>query len=170
MHSSAAPTMAPDVRRAGWVLHLSIVEIVVTLGTAALVTIGGSSDAVSCPAFPSCLADQSTLVASVHQAAAGLLLLLALAIVVLAVPIRRGRPSVFLPALLGLVALLVTAIFGMLFASGAIPLAYAPIQFALLAVVVGLFLEVAYSARRRVQDAAPGDPAGIPPPPVPERR
>ncbi len=145
-------------RRALWVLRLSVIEVGVTIATAVLVTIGGPSDAVSCSSFPACLTDQATLLAAVHQVAAGALLLLALAIAVLAIPLRHYRPPVFLPALLGLLALGVTATFGMLFASGVLPLADAPIQFLFLAIVVLLFAWTAKNASR--PSCFPGDAQG----------
>jgi hypothetical protein len=154
-------------RRATWVLRLSLVEIGVTMATAALVTLGGPSDAVSCSSFPSCLADQSALIATVHQGAAGVLLLLALVITLLAIPLRHDRPPAFLPALYALVALVITATFGMLFASGVLPTADAPIQFVFLAIVVALFGWTAVNASRAVHLRAMGQsqrPTVSPPP------
>lgn len=132
--------------RARWVFWLAVVEAAITVATAILVTVGGPSNAVSCPSFPSCLGSQATLVAFVHQAAAGLLLLLAVAIAVLAFPLRSARPRVFSPALVGLVALVVTATFGMLFASGVLSTYFAPIQYVFLTAVVVLYVLTAYGA------------------------
>lgn len=138
----------PSPRRAEWVFRLAVAEVVVTLATAVLVTLGGPSDAVSCPSFPSCLSSQTTVVAAIHQAAAGVLLVVAIVIALLALPLRARRPRVLLPAALGLGLLLVTAVFGMLFASGALPLSVAPIQFGFLSAVVLCFGWTAYGAHR----------------------
>ena len=145
--ATGRPTAQPG--RLTWVFALALIQVALTLATATLVGVAGPSEAVRCSAFPACIGDQATLVATIHQAAAAALLLLGIALVVLTVPLRSSRPCVFGPAVLGLVVLLVTAIFGMLFAQGTIPTSYAPIQYGFLAVVVILYALTARNARRR---------------------
>ena len=145
-NSALAPPSEPSAR--WWVFRLALGEVIITLATAALVTLGGPSGAVNCPSFPSCLTDQSTWIATAHQAVAGALLVLALVIVVLAAPLRRKGPPVLLPSVLALLALAATASVGMLLASGVVPVSYAPIQFAFLAVVILLFAWTARNASR----------------------
>lgn len=139
--------------RAGWALRLALVEIGLTLAVTALVTWGGSSDRVSCASFPSCLAEQSTWVATAHQSLAGLLLIVSLAVVALAVPLRRSVSSPFLPSLVALVVLAITAVVGMLLAAGILPISLAPIQYGFLTGAVAAFVWTARNATRWITRA-----------------
>lgn len=160
--SPAPAALAPAiVGRARWIYGLSLTEIGLTLGTAAIVTWAGPANGPRCPSFPGCLAEPATAMAFVHQAAAGVLLVLAIVIAALAVP-RGSRPAVaLLPAALGLAALGLTAALGLLFASGVLALSWAPIQYLFLAMVVLLFAWTARDARR-TRPVLSHDSAGSP--------
>ena len=152
---------APGSGREGWTFGLSVVEIGLTIVSASLVTLGGGSDAIRCPSFPSCLADQSTWIANLHAISAAVLLILAVAISVLSLGRYGSGRSFRSPPFLGLYVLFLTAGFGALFATGGLPLSLAPVQYLLLSMVVLLFGWTAVDAwrgRRAAAEAQRGPP------------
>jgi heme A synthase len=127
---------------------VGLVAIAVGLVAATLIVLGTTSETATCPAFPACLASPATWVGAVHEIAAGLLLVLIVAMIALAAGLRRehGHP---LGASIGALALLVgMASVGAGLASGAIPLGLASIQFGFLAALIALIAWAARDARR----------------------
>ncbi len=127
------------VRAARWIAGISIALLI---ATTALVTVGGSSDSIRCPAFPSCLANPGSLVGLVHTSAAGILVLLVLVLVALCSTASARAARAILPSIGALAALLVTAAFGSLFATGAVPTSLAPLQYLWLGATLALLIVV----------------------------
>ena len=140
--------MTPFARRARALYSVGLVATAVGLVAATLIVLGTTSETATCPAFPACLASPATWVGALHEIAAGLLLLLTVAMIALAAGLRR-EPGHVLGASLGAFVVLVgMASVGAGLASGAVPLGLAPIQFGFLAVLVALIAWAAHGARR----------------------
>lgn len=130
-------------RRAG--VGVAGAALAVGVATGAVVTVAGGSSTVRCATYPACLVGQSTLVADVHTAGAGLLLVLAALLVALAFvarPADRPLRGLSLAALAGLAGM---AAFGSLLATGQVPGALAPLQYLWL----GLYCVLDAAALRR---------------------
>lgn len=127
----------------------------IAIGTIALVVLAvilvvtlGSSESIQCPQFPGCLANPGTLIGAVHTYLAGVILLLLLILSLLAFALRRTLPGLVVPSVLAFLALVLAAVLGALFAVGAVPTSWAPIQFVWFALVVVFLLLVTTRAER----------------------
>ena len=133
--------MPRSVRTARWIAWISIALLI---ATAALVTLGSSSDTIQCPAFPSCLANPGSLVGLVHTSSAGVLVL---ALMVLSLMASARAYRITLPSIGAFIALIITATFGSLFATGTVPTSLAPLQYLWLGITLTLLVVVAARLR-----------------------
>lgn len=140
--------MAAPERRAHALYVTAVVAIAIGLVAAALIVLGTTSETVTCPAFPACLTSPATWVGAIHEIAAGLLLLLTLAMIAFAVGLRRAPGRALAASIGAFVVLVGMASIGAALAAGAIPLALSPIQFAFLAALLGLIAWAGRDARR----------------------
>jgi hypothetical protein len=140
--------MASPGRRAHVLYVVALTAVGTGLVAATLIVLGSTGESASCAQFPSCLVTPATWIGAVHVIAAGLLLLLTLAMVVLAVGLRT-EPGHLVPATVAAFLVLVgMASVGAGLASGAIPLRLAAIQFVFLGVLIALIAGAAWGARR----------------------
>ena len=133
-----------SVRAARWIAWIAIALLI---ATAALVSLGSSSDTIQCPAFPSCLANPGSLVGFVHTSSAGVLVLLVLALMVLSLMAPARAYRITLPSIGAFIALIITATFGSLFATGTVPTSLAPLQYLWLGITLTLLVVVAARLR-----------------------
>ncbi|MEM0128879.1 MAG: hypothetical protein QXG65_01765 [Thermoplasmata archaeon] len=149
---SPAPERSPGARGAQAILLLSGVSLGLLVAVAVAVTVAGT--AAACTSLAGCLTDGEGALALVHVAGAGVLLIVVIALTAVAGVRRRDVPGAWAPAGAALAVLLVAAGFGMAFASGGLPDAYAPVQFGLLTATALLLVVVARRAygilRRRI--------------------
>jgi hypothetical protein len=159
--------MADPARRAAGrvMVGLGVLVILGTLLVAAVVVLSGGGPTDACGRFPQCLGDWRALAGLIHVAGAGALLVFTLLSVVLAVVWERGTGTRAVRGWsgIGLTVLLVTAGFGQGFASGRIPVSWAPLQFGLLAALI-VAETMMVRASHRIWGAAPPRPAGAGPP------
>ena len=151
--------MAPDPPRwlLGTFVGIQATAILVAVVAGAVVVAGGPTAGVSCPRFPGCLADPSGRLALVHTGAAGLLLGLVGAGVGLAFLLRRTAPALLPWAAAAFLVLGLMAGLGAALATGAVPLSWAPLQIAVLALLV-LLLAIGAIRARSVVRGLPGPP------------
>lgn len=142
------------MRAARWITGIAIALLITTV---ALVTLGSSSDSISCPSFPGCLASPGSLVGLIHISAAGVLALLLIALVALSGGAASRPYRSLWPAVGALLALLVAATFGSLFATGAVPNSFAPLQYLWLGITLVLLVGVAGRLRKDVAGASAKD-------------
>lgn len=127
---------------------VALVAIAVGLAAAALIVLGTTSETVTCASFPACLSSPSTWIGATHEVAAGLLLVLTVAMIALAAGLRYESGHALSTSIGAFVTLIVMASLGAGLAAGAIPLGLAGIQFAVLAVLLILIAWAARDARR----------------------
>lgn len=117
--------------------------------------------AVSCPSYPSCLIDQGHLSAALHVGLAAILGLIMLALVILAVALRRTAPSLILPTLLTFVVLVVMGSLGAGLATGSVSFDLVPVQAAiwlLLIILLGWLLGKSFRLVRRGEASGNSSP------------
>ncbi|MGI0139548.1 MAG: hypothetical protein ACREBT_00090 [Thermoplasmata archaeon] len=141
--------MAATERSARVTEGLALVSIALIFAAVTLIVTYGNAESISCAQFPACLADPGTIVGTVHTYAAGVLVLLVIGLTLITYVARRAMPGAFPATALALLVLLVAASFGALFATGVIPVAWAPIQFLWFAIVLALLGYVTIVADRR---------------------
>lgn len=140
--------MSVPGRRAHGLYAVGLVAIAVGLVAGTLVVLGSSGESISCAQFPSCLLAPATWVGAVHVIAAGLLLILTIAMIALALGLRREDARLWPLSVGAFLVLVGMASLGAAFAAGALPLVLAPIQLVFLGALIALIAWVSARARR----------------------
>lgn len=140
--------MASIERRARALYLAALLGIAVGLAAATLIVLGTTSETATCSAFPACLASPSTWVGAIHEIAAGLLLLLTLAMIGFAAGLRHEPGHALGASVGGFLVLVGMASIGAGLAAGAIPLGLSGLQFLVLAALLLLLAWAARDARR----------------------
>lgn len=124
-------------------------NVVVALATAVVATTGGATAAGRCARYPTCLLSAAGWSEAIHTGGAGLLLVLSVLLLGVALRGRRRDPRALPIAAAALGTLLGMAGLGAAFATGVLSARWAPVQFAVLALFLGLDLYLVARRPRR---------------------